>query len=82
MRNEITMEMSICQAENGFPLDELVKNVADAYEKKAFADILKMNLQLPQEVLLYRIFNNKSNLQCLKIAICSMLASFNTTLLA
>ena len=25
MRNKITMEMSICQAENGFSLDELVK---------------------------------------------------------
>ena len=82
MRNKITMEMSICQAENGFSLDELVQKVADAYEKKAFADILKMNLQLTQEILLYRIFNNKSNLQCLKIAICSMLANFNTTLLA
>ena len=33
--------------------DELVKNVADAYEKKAFADILKMNLQLTQEILIY-----------------------------
>ena len=62
MRNKITMEMSICQAENGFSLDELVKKVADSYEKKAFTDILKMNLQLPQEVLMYRIFNNKSNL--------------------
>ena len=51
MFNKITMEMSICQAENGFSLDELVKNVADAYEKKAFADILKMNLQLTQEIL-------------------------------
>ena len=25
MRSKITMEMSICQAENGFSLDELVK---------------------------------------------------------
>ena len=25
MRNKITMEMSICQAENGFSLDELAK---------------------------------------------------------
>lgn len=25
MRNKFTMEMSICQAENGFSLDELVK---------------------------------------------------------
>ena len=60
MRNKITMEMSICQAENGFSLDELVKKFADAFENKAFADILKMNLQLTQEVLMYRIFNNSS----------------------
>ena len=52
MHNKITTEMSICQAENGFSLDELVKKVADAYEKKAFAEILKMNLLLTQEVLL------------------------------
>ena len=26
--------MSICQAENGFSLDELVKKVADSYENK------------------------------------------------
>ena len=64
MHIKITMEMSICQAENGFSLDELVKKLAYSYEKKAFADILKMNLQLTQEVLMYRIFNNKSNLQC------------------
>ena len=37
MRNKITMEMSICQAENGFSSDELVKKVADSYENKAFA---------------------------------------------
>ena len=46
MRNEITMEMSICQAENGFSLVELVKKVTDAFENKAFSGILKMNLQL------------------------------------
>jgi hypothetical protein len=40
------------------------KKVADAYEKKAFAEILKMNLLLTQEVLMHRIFNGKSNLQC------------------
>ena len=56
--------MSICQAENGFYLDELVKKVADACKKKIFSDILKMNLQLTQVVLMYRIFNGKSNLQC------------------
>ncbi|MBO5306942.1 MAG: hypothetical protein J6C40_02955 [Lentisphaeria bacterium] len=41
MRNKITMEMSICQAENGFSSDELVKKVADSYENKAFAAILR-----------------------------------------
>ena len=40
MRNKITMEMSICQAENGFSLDELVKKLADAFENKAFAVFL------------------------------------------
>ena len=35
MRNKITMEMSICQAGNGFSLDELVKKLADAFENAA-----------------------------------------------
>ena len=64
MRNKMTMEMFICQAGNGFSLDELVKKLADSFENKAFAEILKMNLQLTQEVLMYRIFNGKSNQQC------------------
>lgn len=52
--------MSICQAGNGFFLDELVQKVADCYEKKAFADIWEMNLQLTQEILMHRIFDGKS----------------------
>ena len=64
MRTKITMEMSICQAGNGFSLDELVKKFADAFENKAFAEILKMNLQLTQEVLIHRIFNNSSSQKC------------------
>ena len=48
--------MSICQAENGFSLDELVKKLAASFENKAFADILKMDLQLTQEV-----WQNKMN---------------------
>ena len=58
MHNKITIKMSIYQAENGFSLDELVKKVADSYENKAFADILKMNLQLTQEVS-HNIFSSK-----------------------
>ena len=42
MHNKITTEMSICQAGNGFSLDELVKKLADAFENKAFAEILKI----------------------------------------
>ena len=41
MQNKISMETVIRQAENRFSLDELVKKVADSYEKKAFADILE-----------------------------------------
>ena len=48
--------MSICQAENGFSLDELVKKLAASFENNAFADILKMDLQLTQEV-----WQNKMN---------------------
>ena len=40
MRSKITMVMSICQAENGFSLDELVKKFADAFENKACAEII------------------------------------------
>jgi hypothetical protein len=40
------------------------KKLAAAFENKAFAEILKMNLQLTQEVLMYRIFNNSSNQSC------------------
>ena len=60
MRNRITMEMSICQAENGFSLDELAKKWAHVFANNAFADILKMHLQLTQEGLMYRFFNNSS----------------------
>ena len=43
MRNKFTIEMSSCQAENGFSLDELVKKLAEAFENKTFAEILKKN---------------------------------------
>jgi hypothetical protein len=63
-RNKITMEMSICQAEKGFSLDESVKKLAVAFENKAFADILKINLQLRQELVMHRIFNNSNSQKC------------------
>ena len=45
-------------------MDELVKTLADAFENKAFSDILKMNLQLTQEFLMQRIFNNSNSQKC------------------
>ena len=51
------MKKPICQAENEIFGGRIGKKVADSYKKKAFADILKMNLQLTQEVLMYCIFN-------------------------
>ena len=68
--------MSICQAESGFSLDELVKKVADSYEKKALGEILKMNLLLTQEILMHRIFNGKSNQQCCSDGHLTMNGSF------
>ena len=58
------MEMLICQTENGFSSDELVKKLSDAFENKAFAEILKMNFQLTQEVLINRILNKTKNQTC------------------
>ena len=63
MHNKIITEISICQAENGFSLDELVKKVADSYKKKALSDVLKMNLRLTQQFFMYRIFDGRSNHQ-------------------
>ena len=51
--------------------------MADSYEKKAFADILKRNLQLTQELLMYRIFNSKSNMQCCPDGYLTMNGSFD-----
>ena len=40
MQGEISMDLSFCQSENGFFLDELVTKLADVYERKAFAELL------------------------------------------
>ena len=61
MQGKISMDLSFCQSENGFSLDELVVKLADVYERKAFAELLKMILQLVQEILMYRIFHGKTD---------------------
>lgn len=63
MRSKFTMKISICQAENGLSLDDLIKKSADGFENKAFAGILKMNLQLTQRRM-QRFQNNSSNQKC------------------
>ena len=39
MQGKISMDLSFCQSETGFSLDELVTKLADVYERKAFAEL-------------------------------------------
>ena len=55
MQGKISMDLSFCQSETGFSLDELVVKLGDVYERKAFGELLKMILQMVQEILMYRI---------------------------
>ena len=64
MQNKISMETVICQAENGFSFDELVIKLSEAYEKNALTEILKMNLKLTQEVLIYRNLDKRNSQRC------------------
>jgi len=40
------MDLLVCQSENGFSLDELVKKLSDAYENKPFSELLRTILML------------------------------------
>ena len=42
-----------------FFLDELVTKLADVYERKAFAELSKMILQMVQEILIHRFFHGR-----------------------
>ena len=64
MQGKCSMDLSFCLAEEGFSLDELVMKLADVYERKAFAELLRLILQLTQEVLMHRIFAGKSKMKC------------------
>ena len=61
MQGKISMDLSFCQSETGFSLDELVVKLGDVYERKAFGELLKMILQMVQEILMYRIFHGKTD---------------------
>ena len=65
MQDKISMDLSFCQSEIGFSLDELVTKLADVYERKAFAELLKMILQMVQAILIYRLLHGKQDaLKC------------------
>jgi len=58
------MDLSVCQSEDGFSLDELAVKLADVFERKAFSELLKVILQLGQAILMYRIFQGKKAMKC------------------
>ncbi len=60
MQGKISMELSFCQLEEGFSLGELVVKLADVHERKAFGELLKMILQMMQEILIIVFFMEKS----------------------
>ena len=65
MQGKISMDLSFCQSETGFSLDELVTKLADVYERKAFAELLKMILQMVQEILIQRLLHGRlDTLKC------------------
>ncbi len=59
MQGKIGMNLMFCQADDGVSLDEIVRTVRDAYEKKAFSELLKMILQMVQEILIRRAAEGK-----------------------
>lgn len=65
MQDKISMDLSFCQSETGFSLDERVTKLVDVYERKAFAELLKMILQMVQEILIQRLLHGRlDTLKC------------------
>jgi hypothetical protein len=62
MQGKIISDLSFCLSENGLSLDELVIKLLEAFERKALVEILRLILMLVQEVLIYRISRNKSEI--------------------
>ena len=48
MQGKISMDLSFCQSEIVFSLDGLVTRLAGGYKRKAFAELLKIILQMVQ----------------------------------
>jgi hypothetical protein len=58
MHGNITSDLSFCLAEEGFSLDELVLKLSELYELKALSEIVRLILQLVQEVLLITFYGD------------------------
>ena len=59
MQGKCNLDLSFCLADNGFSLDELVFRLGTLFEEKAFNELLKLILNLVQEVLVQRLFSGK-----------------------
>lgn len=57
MQGKISMNLSFCQSEIVFSLDGLVTRLAGGYKRKAFAELLKIILQMVQKILIYRLLH-------------------------
>lgn len=62
MQGKVTSDLLFCLSENGFSLDELVIKLLELFERKALMEILRLILMLVQEVLLFRIDNDKADM--------------------
>lgn len=60
MRGKLTSDLLFSQAENGFSLDELVHELSYLFNNKGFSEILKLILQLTQEVLENRLLKGET----------------------
>lgn len=59
MQGKINLDLSFCLADNGFSLDELVVKLGELFENRGYSEVLKLILQLVQEILIWRISNGK-----------------------
>ena len=59
MQCKVSMDLQFCMSEEHFSLDILVLKIAELFEAKAFAQILRLVLMLLQEVLVMRLLKGK-----------------------
>ena len=64
MQCKVSMDLQFCLSEEHFSLDILVLKLAELFEAKAFAQILRLVLMLLQEVLVMRLLKGKGTNCC------------------